>query len=292
MSRKTSFTQGRTEYDRTNLIKQVLSMFLLSGVGYTLFKTKKLTLENNKALGTLLIYLSLPCVIIKGFLIERTPEHMTGLLISAVAAAVILALSIFISRLFFKKDAIAGFATAFSNPGFYGIPLIVVCLGNGAVFYVASFISFLNLLQWTYGVSIMTGQKPLQSLSLKKVLTAPFMIATLIGLVLFFSGITLPSFITDSITAIAGLDTPLAMFTTGVYLAQTDLLKMFKRLSLYKVSALRLVVIPLAALAILSLLPVKLYYMKLALLLCAACPVGSNVAVYAQLHNQDYSHYP
>ena len=28
--------------------------------------------------------------------------------------------------------------------------------------------------------------------------------------------------------------------------------------------------------------------MKLALLLAAACPVGSNVAVYAQLHGKDY----
>jgi predicted permease len=28
--------------------------------------------------------------------------------------------------------------------------------------------------------------------------------------------------------------------------------------------------------------------MKLAVLLAAACPVGSNVAVYAQLHGKDY----
>ena len=30
--------------------------------------------------------------------------------------------------------------------------------------------------------------------------------------------------------------------------------------------------------------------MKLALLLAIACPVGSNVAVYAQLHGKDYGY--
>lgn len=32
------------------LIKQAFSMLLLPGMGYTLFKIKKLTLENNKTL--------------------------------------------------------------------------------------------------------------------------------------------------------------------------------------------------------------------------------------------------
>ena len=30
--------------------------------------------------------------------------------------------------------------------------------------------------------------------------------------------------------------------------------------------------------------------MKLAILIAAACPVGSNVAVYAQLHNKNYQY--
>ena len=33
-----------------------------------------------------------------------------------------------------------------------------------------------------------------------------------------------------------------------------------------------------------------MYDMKIALLLAVACPVGSNVAVYAQLHGKDYAY--
>ena len=270
------------------LAKQVLIMFLLSGVGYVMFKTKKITPEGSKTIGNILIFLSLPCVIINGFLIERTRETLIGLGLSALAAAVVLALSILIARIFFKKDAIAAFSASFSNPGFFGVPLIVSSLSSGAVFYVAAFIAFLNLLQWTYGVAIMTGEK--KGLKPLAVLKAPFMVAILIGLFFFLTGLSMPAMIGSVISTIAGVNTPLAMFTVGIYLAQTDILKMVKRGKLYLVSAVRLLLIPLVSLGILSLLPSSMMDMKLALLIAAACPVGSNVAVYAQLHNKDHAY--
>ena len=270
------------------LAKQVLIMFLLSGVGYLMFKTKKISAEGSKSIGNILIYLSLPCVIINGFQVERTPETLMGLGLSALAAAVILALCILVSRLFFKKDPIAAFAASFSNPGFFGVPLIVSSLSSGTVFYVAAFIAFLNLLQWTYGVAIMTGEK--KGLKPVAVLKAPFMIAILIGLFFFLTGIKMPAMAGSLVSTIAALNTPLAMFTVGIYLAQTDLLRMVRRLKLYGISAVRLILIPLLAMAVLSLMPASLMDMKLAILIAAACPVGSNVAVYAQLHGKDYGY--
>ncbi len=268
------------------LVNQTLIMFLLAGVGYVLFRTKKISLEGSKSLANILIYIVLPCVIINGFLVERTTERLIGLLVSAAAAAILLVVAMIVSRLFFPKDAIASFAAAFSNAGFFGIPLTLASLGSGAVFYVAAFIAFLNLLQWTYGVSIMTGEKA--ALKPAAVLKAPFLIAIAIGLVLFFTQIPLPSIVTKTLGHLTGINTPLAMFTVGIYLAQTDLVKMLVKPRLYLISLVRLVVIPLLSFALLTLIPASLLDMKMALLLAAACPVGSNVAVYAQLHGKDY----
>ena len=67
---------------------QTLLMFLFAGVGFILFKTGKISQEGSKSLGNILICAVLPCVIVKGFLVERTPERTTGLLISLGAAAV------------------------------------------------------------------------------------------------------------------------------------------------------------------------------------------------------------
>ncbi|MBQ9324512.1 MAG: AEC family transporter [Clostridia bacterium] len=270
------------------LVRQILQMFVLAGMGYVLFRTKKISQEGSKALGNILIYLALPAVIINGFLVERTPEHMLGILYSAVCAAVLLLLSILIARLFFRRDPIAAFAGAFSNPGFFGIPLILASVGQGAVFYVASFVAFLNIGQWTYGVSILTGQPIRQGLQLKKLMKAPFIIAILIGLFLFFTQLPLPKVVSGCLSTVAGLNTPLAMFTVGIYLAQTDIPHMLRRRSVYMVSLVRLVVIPLLSLLLLTMVPASLHDMKLALLLSIACPVGSNVAVYAQLHDKDY----
>ena len=272
------------------LLRQVLTMFLLVGLGYALFRGKKISPEGSKTLGNILIYLVLPCVIINSFRITRTQEHVQGLLISAAGAAVLLTLSILISRTLFRKDPIAHFASAFSNPGFFGIPLITATLGQGAVFYVAFFIAFLNILQWTYGVSLMNRQPFSDGLSFRKLIRAPFVIAMLIGLLLFITQPPLPDILTNCLTSVASLNTPLSMFTIGVYLAQTDLPGMLRRRTNYFVSFSRLALIPLAALLLLSLLPASLNQLRLALLLAAACPVGANVAVYAQLHHQDYTY--
>ena len=272
------------------LVRQIGQMFLLAGIGYLLFRYKKITLDGSRILGNILIYIALPAVIINGFLVERTPERITGMLCSAAGAAALLLISILISRLFFRKDAIAAFAGAFSNPGFFGVPLIVASLGQGAVFYVACFIAFLNIGQWTYGVSTLNGQPIRQGFEVKKLVKAPFIIAILIGLLLFFTRLRLPAVISGCLSAAASLNTPLAMFTVGVYLAQTDVPGMFRKKKLYLVSLVRLALIPLASILVLSLLPAAWHDMKLALLLAAACPVGSNVAVYAQIHGKDYAY--
>ena len=270
------------------LAKQILEMFLLAGIGYLLFKAGKISGEGSRTLGNILIYVSLPAVIINGFLVERTPEHVSGILLSMAGALALILVSVLISHFIFRHNPIGAFAAAFSNPGFFGIPLVIASLGREYVFYAACFIAFLNIGQWTYGVSRLTGQPLRQGFALKKLIRAPFVIAITVGLVLFATQLPLPGILKDGLSAAAGLNTPLAMFTVGVYLAQTDLKKMLKDRSLYAVSAVRLLLIPLAALGILSLFPANLNGMKTVLLIAAACPVGSNVAVYAQLHGKDY----
>lgn len=53
---------------------------------------------------------------------------------------------------------------------------------------------------------------------------------------------------------------------------------------------MRLVIISLISLLILSLVPAGYADMKQAILIASACPVGSNIAVYAQLHDKDYNY--
>ena len=273
----------------TILMQQLILMILLAGVGYICFRTKKISVEGSKCLGNIMLYLSLPCAIINSFLEEYSTQRMIGLLYSAVAAAVLLLVAIVISRLFFPKDAILSFAASFSNAGFSGIPLIIATISEGAVFYAAAFIAFVSLLQWTYGVTLLAG-KGVAKVSLKRVLTAPFMIAILVGMFFFLTRIPMPEILQRGVQYIAGLNTPLAMFNIGIYLAQTNLLKTFQKSRLYLLSAVRLLIIPLVSLPLLFLIPKEFAEMRMALLIVAGCPVGSNVAIYAQLYDKDYTY--
>ena len=61
-----------------------------------------------------------------------------------------------------------------------------------------------------------------------------------------------------------------------------------KKPRLYLVTLVRMVITPAIMMAALLLVPNELFELKMTMLIVAACPVGSNVAVYAQLHDSDY----
>ena len=270
------------------VLKQVIIMFVLVFVGYILFRTGKITKEGNRTLVNLLLYVSIPCTIVNSIITERTAEKLSAFAISSVAGAVIIVGGIAIASLCFKKDAIAAFAASYPNAGFIGIPLITSVLGAQAVFYVAPLIAIENMMQWTHGVSVLTGQK--SSLKPKAVLTAPFMIAIVIGLIIFISNIKLPALITNTLSQVAGINTILAMFTIGTYFAEVDIKKMAARGQNYLICLVRLILIPFVFMLIMKLLPDKLSEMRSALFIAAACPVGANVAVYARIHGRDYAY--
>lgn len=269
------------------IARQIAIMFLYMLIGFLLFRRGLVTKEGSRALAHLLLYCVLPCVIINSFLTERTAENTRQLLVSIGAGALLLLLSMAVAALLFRGSGIDNFAAAFSNAGFMGFPLITALLDSSAVFFAAGFVALLNALQWTYGQWLLS--RDVRQIRLRAVLGNPIILSLFAGLVLFFTQIPLPGLVTDTVSALTALNAPLAMIILGVYLAQTDLLRMFRTGRLYWVSAVRLVLIPLLSLAVLMLLPAEYRDIKAALLLVAAAPVGSNVAVYAQKLNLDYT---
>lgn len=68
------------------ILKQIIVMFLIMGMGFVLFKKGLITKDGSKTLANLLIYIILPCVIINGFITERTADKIKELGISALMA--------------------------------------------------------------------------------------------------------------------------------------------------------------------------------------------------------------
>lgn len=262
-------------------------MFLLMIMGLILAKTGLLTEQGSKDIANILLYTVIPCVIIRSYITDFTVEKLKGLLLSAILAMIAFAVSIAVSYLLYRmRRPVDNFGTAFCNAGFIGIPLITAVFGSEAAFYVASFASILNLLQWTYGIVIITGRKDL--INLKKVFVNPVMISLVIGLCLFFTGIRLPQIIDSTMAGVAALNTPVAMIVLGYYLSCSRIRDLFLNPSLYAASAVRLLLIPAVTLLALYLIPAGHGQIGMITLIAAATPVGTNTAIFAQKFGQDY----
>lgn len=268
-------------------IQQTLVMFLLIGVGYLLYRTGKVDLAGGKNLASLLVTIVIPAVIFNSFAVEYTAQKAKMLLICTFLSVVLLLLSGVAGHFLFSKNAINNFAVTFPNPGFFGLPLINAALGGEAVIYAAPFIVCLNIAQYSYGGRLMRGEK--SKIDWCGIIKNPIFISAVIGVLIFVCRVQVPGIIASSASMLANLNGPLAMLVMGVYLAQTDLHTLFTRLDLYAVTVARLLLVPALTLLLLWCIPLELPIRQV-MLIAAACPVGANVAVYAQLTNRDYGH--
>ncbi len=270
------------------LFRQNVVMFLYLFIGYVLYKKKVITAHGSGEIGRLLLHVIMPAAIIKSYIKDYSGEMLAGFLVSFGAALGALLLAMLISWLVFRrKSAIRQFGAAFSNAGFIGIPLVQMTLGEEAVFYVASFVAILNILQWTYGVFIMTGDR--SRISLKKIATNPIAVSLAIGLLLFFLPVRLPAIVTGVIGTLASMNGPLAMIVLGAYLAQVPFKELLTDRLTYLCVAVRLLLIPLLTMLCLFLIPEGFGTVRLAVMLAAAAPVGSNVAIFAQIYDKEYT---
>ncbi|MBE5890465.1 MAG: AEC family transporter [Lachnospiraceae bacterium] len=276
------------------ILRQILTMALYMLAGFALFKTGKITIEGSKTIAAILLWLVIPSTIINSFRTDFTPEKFRIFGISLLAGIGAILLSMMISRLIFRKNPVDTFGASFSNAGFIGIPLVQESLGNEAVFMLVGMIVGLNIAQWTYGARLLKGEKVKTEkvkTDIKQLLINPITISAAIGLILFVSGMgsKLPKVAGGFISGIASLNAPLAMLILGVYLAQTSLKSLVTTPALYRLSAVRLLLIPVITMLVLWPIPIDAT-IKLTIIIGASAPAGANVAVYSQVYQQDYTY--
>lgn len=269
------------------LLRQNLVMLVYMMIGYFLYKKKLVSAGGSADIGRILLYIIMPAAILKSYLADFSRERLEGLLVSFLAALLSLLLSIAAARIAFSKEqGIERFGAAFSNAGFIGIPLVQMTLGEEAVFYVSSYVALLNILQWTYGLVTITGDRSL--ISVKRLRTNPILLSFLAGIALFLLPVSLPETAENVVGTIAAMNGPLAMIVLGVYLGQVPLRSLFSGRVVYRCALVRLIVIPVLTMALLFVFPEKYHMLKLTILIAASAPVGSNVSIFAQLYGQDY----
>jgi hypothetical protein len=271
------------------IAQQVLVLFILIGIGFLCGKKGILTDSSSKKITDIVLYVVTPCVMISAFQREFSMELLGNILITALCAALIIIGSIILCMLVFhdKNEArkkVLSFATIFSNCGFMSLPLQKAILGDDGWFYGSIFVAVFNIIIWSYGLVMMSGDK--KQLSIKKLAFNPGIIGVIVALLLFVCRIDLPYIISQPVSYLADLNTPLPMLIIGFYLSQADLKKAFTDLGAYLAMGLRLVVIPLAATFVMSLFKVDQTIM-ITCVIASSAPTAATTTMFAAKFGRD-----
>lgn len=273
----------------TTVATQVIILFVLIGVGFACGKIRIFTDESISGLTAFMLHIVTPAAIIDSFCREFQPDLLRGLLIILAAALFAHAVGIGLSYLVIRDKNVSTqrmlrFGTVFSNCGYMGLPLLSAVLGSIGVFYGAGYILIFTIMAWTYGLVAVSGDK--REISLKKLVTNPGIIGSVIGIVIFLFSIKLPDIIYAPIHYLGALNTPVPMVIVGYQLSKVDLLAMWKKASYYVTSFVRLILIPSVTFAVLYLLGIR-GELLVSCILSVSAPSAALTTMFAVRYKQD-----
>ena len=269
---------------------QVAVLFILIALGFVCNKTRLLKQEAVNGMTDLVLYLVTPCLLIDSFQREFDLK-----MLGALGLATLIALGFHLLNMLFahtlvhdsydKRRRVLRFALVFSNAGFMSIPLQQALLGKDGVFYGAGIIAVFNIVLWSYGLVLMSGET--RRMTPKKLVINPGVVGVVVGVALFIGSVKLPPMLIEPVKFLAALNTPLPMLIIGYYLADAHLGKVLRDAKVYQVMVLRLVVVPLLLLGALMLLGVRDHTMVVACIIAASAPCATATTMFSAKFSQD-----
>lgn len=274
------------------IFEQLIKMFFIMLLAFFCYRKGLVNQEGNRSVSNLLLLIVNPCVILTVYQVDYDEKLVRGLLLSFAAAIVTHVIGIVVSSLTMRSGSgpdvgIERFNAMYSNCGFIGIPLIGSVLGSDGVFYLTAYMVTFNLFTWTHGIMLMENKFSLKNL--KEGVLSPMFIASIAALILFFLQIKIPGVLFDSMNYVAGMNTPLAMMVAGFSVAQSDIGKMIRKVRLYYVSFVKLILIPAIMIVILKFMPLP-NDVAMMTLIASACPAATTGTMMAIRYKQNYTY--
>lgn len=283
----------------SDVYNQLGILFLTMLVGYILGKIGLISKEATENFSKLIVKVAIPAIIISSMMLPLTPDRLetclSMLLISIPCFLGSYLLGVLGAKLVcqgYGEKAIFKYGMTFPNGIFMGLPVIHAILGSEAIFYVAVFNIFGNILAYSLGIRIMSSnnaQKATFNLqSTLRLLLNPGIAACIIGIILFLGQITLPKFLFGTIDLIGSICIPLSMLTLGAMLSGLSWRGLFAKPSLYILTFCRLVVLPFLTYVLLTLTFDSDNLWLLAVpVVVAGMPIAVNAAMFAQEYGND-----
>ena len=273
----------------TVTLTTVLIMLAYAVPGYLLVRFRKIAPSAIPGFATLMVYLCVPSQILYALQrIEYSPYMVKYLGISLAVALVTMGGMLGIVYYALRKrqkDAacrVCVMAAALGNVGFIGMPLLQALMPEYPQMQAFSSMFFLslNIIMWTLGSWIATHDR--RYVNVKKVFLNPATLAVAAGLILFFARVRLTGQVGGMVELLGKMATPMCMLVLGMRLAVSSVRNVFSKPILYLAAALKLIVFPLAVLALCLLLPVERDFAR-GVYILSCVPVGNLVLSFSEM---------
>ena len=278
-------------------LSQMGFLAVLIAIGYCLTKFKLVPDNGTEVLSKLENWVFIPCLVLGTFMQNFTVESLSYAWQYVLCGLVTISLSVPVAILVSKAASrdkyiqnIYTYGLSFSNFGFMGNAVVSALFPDIFDEYLIFVLPFwFYIYMWGVPSLLMPHEEGKKTfLARLKPLLNPMLIGMLVGIVIGLCDLPTPAFLTSSVSTLGSCMSPVAMLLTGMTVAKTDLLSMFKKPSVYVVSFVRLLAMPLVAIALFSFVKIPL-----GLSLCTVCalamPLGLNTIVIPNAYGKDTS---
>lgn len=274
------------------LMEEIIKLFVIMFMGYAVVKAGLMKSSESKSVSVILVYLVIPCVIIKAFQVDYTPDVQKGLFLAIAAAVAVHILFLLITiplKKIFQMDVIEQATSIYSNAGILVIPLVQELLGQDYVIYSSAYIAVQLILLWTQGKNMLCEEEKLEW---KKIFLNVNIISIIAGIVLFLFRIKLPAGVQDVLGMMNNMIGPLGMLLAGMAIAEVPLKSIFTKKRNYLSVALRLFLYPVLGLFLMKAIQIVVNLenssqILLTVYLACVTPACASVTSMAQLYDKD-----
>ncbi|QJQ94188.1 MULTISPECIES: AEC family transporter [Halomonadaceae] len=267
-------------------------IFLLIGLGYLAMRLRLTTREQLQGVGSFVMYFALPALVIRALSEHPLDEvmHLGYLLAYGLGSLAVFLLALAITRWQRKPlnaGALYALGMAASNSGFVGYPVAFMVLGSPAAIFLALNMLVENLLIIPAALILAelgsqrgaTLRATLQQTA-SRLARNPIILGLLVGVGLSLSDLSLPGPIAQTIGMLATAAAPAALFVIGGSLYGLKTRGMASDVGLIVIG--KLILHPLAVLAMLLILPPMDPLLMAGALLFACAPMISVYPLFGQ----------
>lgn len=276
-------------------LNQMGFLFLLIVIGYIVVRVGAIPETAPMTLSKMENNIFIPALVMGTFMTNLTPERIRSAWVYLVGGAAVLVvtvpLGILIARACAKDTFIRNIYTyglVFSNFGFMGNAVVAALFPDIFMEYLIFVLPFWALI-YTWGTPCLLIPVEGERKTLRDKLRAfinPMFIGMIIGMIIGLSGLKLPAFLTNATTTLGNCMSPVAMLLTGMTIAKIDLKKAFTNVSVYVVSLVRLIAIPVVFLVLVKILPLP-ETLEYCMICNLAMPLGLSTIVIPAAYGKD-----